>query len=176
MRLRNLSLLFLSVVCLCTVSQATTVLRLELPQLVKQSDSIVQGHVEDVTVQWDSTRNMAYTYVSIAVDDPMKGERRRNLVIRQVGGKVGALTVGVSGMPQFEKGEQVIVFLKTQPDGTFIVLGLNQGKYQITDDFAISNVSGIDILNPKTGRIETAAFVDKAPLESFKSKIRELLK
>ena len=32
-----------------------------------------------------------------------------------------------------------------------MVLGLNQGKYQITDDFAISNVSGIDILNPKTG-------------------------
>ena len=105
-------------------------MRMELPQLVKQSDSIVQGHVDDVSVQWDSTRNIALTSITITVDDPMKGERRRSIVIRQIGGKVGALTMGVSGMPQFEKGEQVIVFLKMQSDGTFMVLGLNQGKYR----------------------------------------------
>jgi hypothetical protein len=155
---------------------ATTVMRMELPQLVKQSDSIIQGYVDDVTVQWDSTRNLAFTYITVSVEDPMKGDHSRTVTIRQLGGKVGALNVSVAGMPKFTKGEEVIVFLKGAQDGTFYVLGLNQGKYQIDHNFAISNVSGIDVYNPKTGRIETPAFVDKAPVDAFKAKIRELLK
>jgi len=161
---------------LTTSAHATTVLRLDLPQLVQQSDSIVQGHVESVTSQWDSTRNVAFTYVTINVEDPMKGERRRTIAVRQLGGKVGAMNVTIAGMPRFVKGEQVIVFLKAGDNGTFQIVGLNQGKYEITEDFAVSSVSGIDFYNSKTGRYETPAFVSKAPVESFKSKIRELLK
>jgi hypothetical protein len=159
-----------------TTALATTVIRMGLPQLVKQSDSIIQGRVDDVTVQWDSTRHLAFTYVTISVEDPMKGDRRRTVTIRQLGGKVGALNVNVAGMPKFTKGEEVIVFLRDAQDGTFQLLGLNQGKYQIDQDFAVSNVSGIDVYDPKTGRIETPAFVDKAPVDAFKAKIRELLK
>ncbi len=155
---------------------ATTVIRLDLPQLVEQSDSIVQGRVENVNVMWDSERSLAFTYVTVSVADPMKGDRRRTLTIRQLGGKIGALNVNVAGMPKFTRGEEVIVFLKTQGDGTYQVVGLNQGKYEISNDFAVSNVSGIDVYNPKTGRIETPAFVDRAPIESFKAKIRELVK
>ena len=157
-----------------SAAYATTIIRLDLAQMVKQSDNIVQGRVEDVNVQWDTTARTAYTYVTISVADPMKGARRSTVTVRQLGGKVGALNVTVAGMPKFSKGEELIVFLKSQGDGTFMVLGLNQGKYEIADDFAVSNVSGVDVYNPKTGRIETPAFVERAPLESFKAKIREL--
>ena len=148
---------------------------MDLPQLVRQADSIIQGKVEGLAVQWDANRNLAFTYVTISVEDPLKGERRRTITIRQVGGKVGALNVSVAGMPRFTAGESVIVFLKAQPDNTFQVLGMNQGKYEVTEDYAVSNISGVDVLNPTTGRIETPAFVNKAPVETLKAKIRELL-
>jgi hypothetical protein len=175
MRLRILGAAVLTAL-LITNAMATTVVRMELPQLVKNSDSIVQGRVEQVYVQWDAARGLAFTYVSVNVGDPMKGERKRSVLIRQLGGKVGSMNVTVSGMPRFSKGEEVIVFLKDQKDGTFQVLGMNQGKYEVADDFAVSNVSGIEVFNPKTGQIETPAFVDRAPIESFKAKIRGLVK
>jgi len=117
---------------------------------------------------------MIYTYASIVVDDPLKGERRRTVLLRHMGGTIGAKTVWIAGMPQFKAGEQVIVFLRNKQDGTFDVIGLDQGKYDVVDDYAIANVSGVAILDPKTGLMSEAGFVNKAPLEAFKAKIREL--
>jgi len=177
MRLQKINLLLgLTILLLATTASATTILRMDLPQLVNKADSIVQGRVDEVYVQWDAERKLAFTYISVNVGDPMKGERRRSVLIKQVGGKVGALSVNVAGMPKFAKGEEVLVFLKDQQDGTFMVLGMNQGKYEITADYAVSNVSGIEVVNPKTGRIESPAFVERLPLETLKSRIRELVK
>lgn len=153
---------------------ATTVKRMDLPELVAASDSIIQGRVDSVEARWED--NLAYTYVSVSVVDPLKGERRRSVLIRQVGGKIGALSVTVSGSPAFRNGDQVIVFLKGQTGATFHVVGLNQGKYEIVEDFAIANVSGLTLLDPKTGQLSDAGFVDKAPLEAFKTKIRGLVR
>jgi hypothetical protein len=162
------------ILAMAAIASATIVPRMELPELVQKADSIVQGQVQHTEVRWEN--NLAFTYVWLNVADPMKGERRSEVVIKQIGGKIGAMNVTVAGMPKFAQGEDVIVFLKDSKDGTFQVLGMNQGKYAIDNDFAISNVSGIDVLNPRTGRIETPAFIDKAPVETLKSKIRELLK
>ena len=70
----------------------------------------------------------------------------------------------------------MIVFLRNRHDGTFDIAGLNQGKYDIDNEFAVANVSGVTMVDPKTGLMSDHAFVDKAPLESFKAKIRELVR
>lgn len=172
--LRAFLALVFSVAILAAPLWATTVRKMDLPELVSASDSIVQGRVDSVEARWES--NLAYTYVSVSVVDPLKGERRRSLLIRQLGGKIGSLNVTVSGMPIFRNGDQVIVFLKGQTGGTFNVVGLNQGKYEIVDDFAVANVSGLTLVDPKTGLLSDAGFVDKAPLEAFKTKIRGLVR
>ena len=171
-RLHKLLTLTLGVLTLAAPFFATTVLKMELPQLVSASDSIVQGRVESVQARYENNR--IYTYVSLVVEDPLKGERRRAVLLRQLGGTIGAKRTWVAGMPEFKSGDQVIVFLRDRRDGTFDVTGLNQGKYEIVNDFAVANVSGITIVDPKTGFTSDANFVEKAPLEAFKSKIREL--
>jgi hypothetical protein len=153
---------------------ASTVQRMELAQLVSAADNIVQGRVESVEARYED--RMIYTYVSVAIDDPIKGERRRTVLLRQMGGTIGAKTVSIAGMPQFKAGDQVIVFLKDRQNGTFDVVGLNQGKYDIADDYAVAHVSGVTVLDSKTGRMSDAGFIDKAPLETFKAKIRELMR
>jgi hypothetical protein len=154
---------------------ATTVVKMDLPVLVNKAESIVQGQVEQVYVQWDADRKLAFTYASVRVEDPLKGERRRTVLIRQVGGTVGSMTIHVAGMPRFSTGDRVIVFLKDQQDGTFQVLGLNQGKYEIVNGNAVSNLSGLDLVDPKTGRMVEAGLVEQSPLTEFKAKIRELM-
>ena len=173
-KLRQLRGLILIGTLLAAPAFATTVRKMDLPALVSASDSIVQGRVESVESRWEN--NLAYTYTSVTVDEPLKGERRRAVLIRQLGGKIGSLHMTVAGTPQFKQGDRVIVFLKRRADGTFDVVGLNQGKYEITNDFAVANVSGLTLVNPKTGRMEEAGFMEKAPLEAFKAKIRGLAK
>lgn len=153
---------------------ASTLVRLDLPQLVRQSDSIVQGRVVHVEAKWE--QNLVFTYVYLDVEDPLKGERLTTIVIRQVGGTIGALNMDVNGMPKFATGQQVLVFLKAHRDRTFQVVGMNQGRYEVIDNYALSNVSGVNIYDPRSGRIATAAFSSRVSVESLKTRIRELLK
>jgi hypothetical protein len=153
---------------------ATTVKKMELPELVSLSDSIVEGTVESVEARWED--KSIYTYTSIRVDEGMKGAPRRALMVRQPGGKIGSLNVNAPGTPQFKQGDQVIVFLRDRRDGTFDVVGLGQGKYDIQENFAVTNVSGMTLADPKTGQLMEAGRADRKPLDSFKAKIRELVR
>ncbi|MBI4475103.1 MAG: hypothetical protein HY646_20720 [Acidobacteria bacterium] len=173
-RLRRLIGLVFAFAMMTLSLSATTVTRMDLPELVKTAETIVQGRVEQVYSQWDADLRVVFTYISINVDDPLKGERRRSVLIRQPGGKIGSFNMLVPGMPKFQTGDDVIVFLKSGMEGTYWVVGLSQGKYEIVDNYAVANVSGISIVDPKTGQMTDAGFVDKAPLEAFKAKIREL--
>jgi hypothetical protein len=169
---------FLAILCICvfvvTPASATTVERMELPQLVSSSDNIIQGRVESLESRYEGNR--IYTYISITVDEPLKGAARKAVLVRQLGGSIGAKRTWIPGMPQFTGGSQVIVFLRDRHDGTFDVAGLNQGKYDINNDFAVANISGVTLIDPKTGAMSDHAFIDQAPLETFKAKIRELVR
>ena len=166
--------LMLALAVLSSPLSATTVQKMELPELVSISDNIVQGRVESVEARYED--KMVYTYISVIVDDPLKGDRRRTVLLRQLGGRIGAKAVRIAGMPEFRTGDEVIVFLRNRQDGTFDVVGLNQGKYDIVDSVAVANVSGVSVLDPKTGQMSEGGFINKAPLEAFKAKIRELVR
>ena len=150
---------------------ASTIKKMDLKELVSVSDAIAQGTVESVESRWE--KQSIYTYTSIRVDEAMKGGPRRALLIRQAGGQIGALHAHVPGMPQFKVGDQVIVFLHDRKDGTFDVVGLGQGKYDIQENVAVTNVSGMTLADPKTGQLMEAGPADNRPLDSFKLKIRE---
>src|SRR5204862_3265605 len=136
---RNLIVTVLLAAILAAPAFATTVVKLDLAQLVQRADMIVEGQVEAVYSQWDERQRLVFTYVSIRVDDPLKGERRQTVLIRQIGGTAGTIQMSVAGVPQFKRGEMAIVFLKRQDDSTFQVVGMNQGLYEIVEDLAVSN-------------------------------------
>jgi hypothetical protein len=172
---RNLIGMALMAALLAVPALATTVAKLDLAQLVKRADLIVQGQVQSVYSQWDGERHLVFTYISIRVDDSLKGASRQSVLIRQVGGTVGTVQMSVAGVPQFKSGEMAVVFLKRQDDSTFQVVGMNQGLYEIVEDYAVSNVFGVDLFDSKTGEITKPLIGGRAPLEQLKTKIRELL-
>src|SRR5262245_2141132 len=143
---------------------ATTVRKMDLPELVSLSDAVVQGRVESVEARWEE--RLVYTYIALTIDDPLKGERRRALLIRQPGGRIGSLNVSVSGMPHFKTGDEVIVFLRNRQDGAFDIVGLGQGKYDIVNNYAVTNTAGLTLVDSKAGTISERAMAVKTPLES----------
>jgi hypothetical protein len=159
----------------------TTVPKMDLKALVGKSDHIVQGKVEamDVVVE----QNRPFTRVRIRVDDPIyarRGGRRQTLVLKFLGGRMdtpkGPVDLAISGMPSFNLGDNVIVFLREQPDGNNSVVGLNQGKYLVVNEVAIASISGVDLVDPRTGKSVPAGYTESAPVDAFKARIRELLK
>jgi len=153
---------------------ASVVELMDLEALVSGSDSIVEGVVEGVTSRWEEDR--IYTYATVRIDDPLKGDRTRTLTIRQLGGQVGSLVAIVPGMPQFEAGDQAILFLKGAGNGTYYVVGMNQGRYLINDNVAVSNLTGVDLVDAKTGAPRGTSSVRRVEVERLKAQIRELLR
>jgi hypothetical protein len=174
--MRGLAGITLMVAILAAPAFATTVTKLNLEQLVQRADLIVQGQVESVYSQWNEQLRLVFTYVSIRVDEPLKGGSRQSVLIRQIGGTVGDIQMSIAGVPQFKPGETAIVFLKHQGVSTFQVVRMNQGLYEVINDFAVSNMFGVDLFDSKTGAITKPLIGGRAPVEQLKTKIRELVR
>jgi len=158
----------------------TTVPKMDLKALVDRSDSIVQGKVEAIEVRVDNQLRLPFTWIRVHVDDPLKGARQQTVFIRQVGGKApgSPYTLAVAGTPRFQLGDNVIVFLRDVQDGSgaFQVVGMSQGKYQVFGETAVAHISGVELVGSNTGRALPSGYVESAPVESLKAKIRELVR
>ena len=96
--------------------------------LIGQSDIIVTGRVTEIAAGFDD--RTIYTYVTLDIADVLKGwVPERQIVIKQLGGRVGNLEQGVPGQATFARGEQVLLFLQARAsDLTLTTTALWQGK------------------------------------------------
>jgi len=166
---------------------ATSVLKMSLRDLAKNSDSIVLARVEDQSARYDANKEI-YTYITLRVLDPVKGmkaEHGKNvtpdqlITIRQIGGIVGNIASVVPGMPKFVKGEEVVVFLsKKDSAGYPWVMGLQQGKYSVvTDDQGMRHVKNeledLGLLNSDGSMAQAQTKAEgRMPLQAFLDGIR----
>jgi hypothetical protein len=127
------------------LASATTVQKFSLQDLARRSSTIVVATVDDQYSSWDAGKKEIYTFITLRVSDPikgMKGEARTKgpktettITIRQLGGTVDRITSIVPGMPKFNKGEEVVVFLGPNDTAGYPgIVGLQQGKYTVTTD------------------------------------------
>lgn len=132
MQLALRSLLVLLSLLLSSAVFAATVLKLDLDQLKEKADAIAVSEV--VAVDHFMVEGRVFTRTHFQVLETWKGGPLRTFVIQQPGGRIGNLVTRVPGLPTFEKGEKTILFLEKTPrtpEGYFVVLGLEQGKFQL---------------------------------------------
>ncbi len=101
---------------------------LTLEQLRNEATLIVTGRCIKKSSQWGPGRRMIYTHATIAIDEVVSGRwSTRTLTVRVPGGKIGSKVIAVTASPQFEIGEETLLFLVGEPDGTFAVCGAAEG-------------------------------------------------
>ncbi len=107
-----------------------------LEELSQKSDLIITGNVTKVISRWDANKARIWTYITIVPTEYLKGTKSTNeITIKIIGGKVGDITMDVSGVPKFNSNEQTFLFLKKRPDGNYTVFDWHNGKYTLTNDY-----------------------------------------
>ncbi len=157
MRMRSLAIVF--VVAAALPAAATTVVYLDVDDLTERSNAVVRARVLERESRWDDEGRGIYTFTTVEVLSTLKGGGDETLVIRQLGGEVDGVGSLVAGDASFQVGEEVVVFLRRNPeDAVFHLVGLSQGKFSIDREgdqpLALRNLSDLSV-----GRFEDGKWV-----------------
>jgi hypothetical protein len=117
---------------------ATTVRTLDLPDLVQKSDIIADVTVTAVQSYWASPvgGNAIHTRVTFSLNSaPLKGQVTSPFTLDFLGGTAGNRTMAVSGMPQPQVGDRLILF-SYGPEKSSVspVIGFDQGALRVIRD------------------------------------------
>jgi hypothetical protein len=113
---------------------------MSLLQLVSASDLIITGSVDEITSQWNSGQDQIHTDVGLSVQQCVKGPwRPTRVTIRVPGGQVRDIVQSSSVAPQFEVGEEVLLFLEFGEEDTARVVGGFQGKLTLSEDKVVGS-------------------------------------
>lgn len=114
--------------------RASTLLAIDLPQLVKMSDYIVLAKAESRKSRKQESSGLIVTDVRLRVQSALKGATKPGeaLTATLLGGEIGDVGLHVSGEANIPDGRGVIVFLRRASNGELNVSGMAQGVLSIT--------------------------------------------
>jgi hypothetical protein len=113
---------------------ATTVLPLDLGQVIDQATTAFQGTVTENRSGRDPQTGMLVTFTTFRVDDVLKGEVPASYTIKQIGGEDAASNTKfrIHGVPTFTVGQSYVVFMAGVSQAGFSSpIGLAQGRFTI---------------------------------------------
>ncbi len=175
--LRIATLLFALLVAV--PAAATVYVPADFREMVTASQSIVHGRVVDVRAEPTRDRLMVVSYVTLAVETPLKGPFGASVTFRVPGGQIGRYRRVIVGAPQFERGDEVVVFLSARGPSVPYLFGLSQGVYRVArarDGGAVVTPPAILAQGAGSERVVRGDPARRAlPLESFARQVRAIL-
>ena len=114
--------------------QAATLERLSFEEMTAKSTAIVRGKVAGSSTSVSGP--VIYTHYKIQVTERFKGPVQSSVDVVVPGGVANNLRQSFAGMPEFQAGEEYVLFLYTGKDGKTLVIGLTQGLFSLAKDHA----------------------------------------
>ncbi len=109
--------------------------------MVVESRAILTGRVIGLSTSVDASTELVYTYIRLEVNTVLKGNiTAREIVLKELGGETRDRGTQIVGMPRFEPGQDVLVYLNTWPDGALRVHQGFLGKFNINRDSSTGRV------------------------------------
>jgi hypothetical protein len=126
--------LFLVSLAIAPGASATTLASWSLTDFVVNSNAAVVGRVSAIDVRWNEDHTLIQTYVTLDITQAIAGETLPSqIVLQEMGGRVGRQVNRVEGVPVYQVGEEVFVFVE-RIDDYYRTLGFYQGKYTLEAD------------------------------------------
>jgi len=147
-------ILALGLSLLCSYSRATTILPVTFDECVSKAEQIFIGWVEEIRSEFNDDETRIYTYVTFQVLETIEGIEPEDCryTIRLTGGHVGEKHLVIVGMPEFEIGDMVLLFVHLNNRAMCPIVGWSQGYYRIDDqetqmvvtDYCHNPIVGVD--------------------------------
>ncbi len=136
----TLSLLFLF---FASNTFATTLVHKSFEKCAKEASEIFEGKVVSTHSKHSKDGKTIYTYVTFAQLKRMKGKVDQARTLRFEGGCAGEDCLTVAGMPTFQAGQNVILFVKRNitESTPCPIVGWAQGRFSIEVDQATGKES-----------------------------------
>src|SRR5436189_4659179 len=117
---------------------ATTVIPPSFDDLVGRAEMIFQGTVTDVRSEWtgEGAQRHIMSYVTVKVEEAIKGNPGASVTLRMLGGTVGAETMEVSDAPKFKIGDRDILFVENNGSQFIPLVGIHHGRFRVERDEA----------------------------------------
>lgn len=132
------ALVFISVAAL-----ATTVVPASIERLTEQSTHVTLARAVDNRSVWDASHTRIYTLTRFQPVRLMKGALPATFTVKRLGGHADGYTMKVAGVRGWQPGENAVLFLQPDVDGSYVVTGLMQGDFrlgrQASGDLTVSN-------------------------------------
>lgn len=113
-------------------AEATLMRAVTFDEKVENSATIVVGRCIRTESRWDASGKHILTWSTFAVDKTIKGNPQptRELTVVTPGGKVGHIRQDSIGIPEFEKGDENVLFVRNSELGPTVAY-LEQGAYEV---------------------------------------------
>jgi hypothetical protein len=171
--------LLLLLLCLAVPIGATVIIPAEFREIVAGSAIIVHGRVVDVRSEWVDGGNHIDSVVTIQPSTFYRGTPTPTVTFRTPGGQVGRYKSVTVGAPEFQRGEEAVLFLRGSAPGMPAVFGLNQGVFRVRVDARGQRQVILPVLLARTGGpepvIRGARERRPLPLDQFGAQVRAVL-
>lgn len=105
--------------------------------LIIGARAVVIARVQSLACRLDAEQDRVYTYVTLNVEETLKGEiHEGRIILKEEGGEVEGQGSIIFGAPQFARGERVLLYLDTWRDGSLRCYQMAYGKLTIVEDTA----------------------------------------
>lgn len=126
------SLLAALLCCACGAAiRATVIVPASLDELVLEARAIAAGRVVATEARWVDGRRSIETFVTLDVAEYLKGNLGDTVVFRVPGGELGAYRTMIAGAPEFDVGDEVVLFLSARGPAIPHIVGFSQGVFRV---------------------------------------------
>jgi hypothetical protein len=168
-------------VILSVAPRATVLVPIEFRELVSTAPVIVHGRVVDVRSALLDGRRSVETFVTIEAGEYLKGQLGAHFTIRIPGGQVGRYRTVFVGAPEFQAGDELVLFLKTPRASLPHIVGLSQGAFRVVADPRTGQrmVTTPIVMGKRSGDTEPVVRGDPArrpvPITAFRDVVRQVM-
>ena len=168
--------LLLALLGLLYSAYGLTIKQTSVKELTNTSQLVVLGKVTDIRYVWeDASQRAINTLFTIQVEEYIKGNGV--VVVRQLGGQIGDFGDHVSGAPQLNFGDEVILFLQAH-NGSWWIHSIALGVYAVVSQedgqkYVLNDLRDINLVDEHSLKVDTAAAYTWMPVDEFVGQVRE---
>src|SRR5216117_759967 len=97
----------------CAV-RATTVIPPTFEEMADRAELVFAGRALVSRAEWRTvgTKRLIFTLVEFETEEVLKGNARKSVTLQFLGGTIGDATLKITGVPRFNAGDRVILFVE----------------------------------------------------------------